>query len=107
VQFITVLIGNISFKILRSIIFAVFGVCYQFPGYNTKFCYTISLVSALYLTLCLFVNTQSGFLPMRTENATGNYKFCNRDDSELERGIFNRQQTLVLRLESYVLHTGM
>jgi len=23
---------------------------------------------------------------MRTENTTGNYKFCNRDDSELERG---------------------
>ena len=41
---------------------------------------TVWVVSALYLTLCLFVNTQSGFLPMRTENTTGNYDICNRDD---------------------------
>jgi hypothetical protein len=32
------------------------------------------------------MNTESGFLPLRTENTKGNYKFCNRDDRELERG---------------------
>jgi len=38
------------------------------------------------LTLSFFVNRESGFLPLRTENTKGNSKFCNRDDRELERG---------------------